>query len=187
MKKTTVILVVIALMISSSLNAQIGRTYPDGHDGRIFFPYGDISFADTVISYNSGNPSPQEEDKDPSKALGIPDFDEEKDINFTSLGNGGSLVVKFTDNILYDIDGIDLYIFEIGGDESFEVYISKNGKNWIDVGKGAGTTKIDIKDFVKPTDIFRYVKLVDLKTDQGEWPGADIDAIGAIGSTLNFQ
>jgi outer membrane protein OmpA-like peptidoglycan-associated protein len=187
MKKVTITLAVVAIMISTNLFAQIGRTYPDGHGGRVFFPFGDISFADKIISYNSGNPSPQKEDKDPSNTLGIPNYNEEKDINFTSLGNGGSLVVKFTDNILYDIDGIDLYIFEIGGDESFEVYISKNGKNWIDVGKGAGTTKIDIKDFVKPTDIFRYVKLVDLKTDQGEWPGADIDAIGAIGSTLNFQ
>ena len=187
MKKLTVILAMVALMISTNLFAQIGRTYPDGHGGRIFFPFGDISFADEVVSYNSGNPSPQKEDSDPVKVLGIPDFNEEKDINFTSLGNGGSLVVKFTNNILYDIDGIDLYIFEIGGDEAFEVYISKNGKDWIDVGKGAGTTKIDIHNFVKPTDIFRYIKLVDLKTDQGEWPGADIDAIGAIGSTINYQ
>lgn len=189
MKKVTLIFAVIALMISINLFAQtqIGRTYPDGHGGRIFFPFGDISFADKVISYNSGNPAPSAEDRDPQKALGIPDYNEEKDINFTSLGNGGTLIVKFVDNILYDIDGNDLFIFEIGGDEQFEVYISKNGTDWINVGQGAGVTKIDIRPFVKPTDIFRYVKLVDLKTDQGEWPGADIDAIGAIGSTINFQ
>ncbi len=187
MKKIIVIFAVIAMMISTNLYAQIGRTYPDGHGGRLFFPFGDISFADKVISYNSGNPAPSEEDRDPQKAIGIPDYNEEKDINFTSLGNGGILVVKFVDNILYDIDGDDLFIFEIGGDEEFEVYISKNGTDWINVGQGAGVTKIDIKPFVKPTDIFRYVKLVDLKTDQGEWPGADIDAVGAIGSTINFQ
>lgn len=187
MKKATLILTVIALMISTNLIAQIGRTYSDGHGGRVFFPFGDISFADKVISYNNGNPSPSKEDSDPKKALGIPDYNEEKDINFTSLGNGGSLVVKFVDNILYDIEGDDLFIFEIGGDEQFDVFISKNGIDWINVGQGAGVTKIDIKPFVKSTDIFRYVKLVDLKTDQGEWPGADIDAIGAIGSTINFQ
>jgi len=50
MNKGTVIFTVIALMISTNLFAQIGRTYPDGHGGRMFFPFGDISFADKAIS-----------------------------------------------------------------------------------------------------------------------------------------
>ncbi len=186
--KSNLIVVMLIALMNVNLSAQIGRTYPDGHGGRIFFPFGDISFADEIIKYNSGNPMPSEEDRDPEKALGIPDYDEEKDINFISLGYGGELVVKFTDNILYDIDGYDLFIFEIGGDEAFEVFISKDNTSWINVGKSSGgVTKFDISEFVNKTDIFRYVKLVDLKTDKGEWPGADIDAIGAIGSTINMQ
>ena len=136
MKKVTLFFTVIALMISTNLFAQIGRTYPDGHGGRIFFPFGDISFTDKVISYNKGNPAPSAEDKDPKKALGIPDYNEEKDINFTSLGNGGTLIVKFVDNILYDIaGGDDLFIFEIGGDGQFEIYISKKGTDQVNVGQ----------------------------------------------------
>jgi hypothetical protein len=41
--KTKSILIGLILMISTSTFAQIGRTYSDGHGGRIFFPFGDIS------------------------------------------------------------------------------------------------------------------------------------------------
>ena len=177
-----------ALIISVNVFAQIGRTYSDNHGGRIFLPYGNISFADQVVYYNSGKPTPSKEDKDPNKALGIPDYNKEKDINFTSLGYGGELVVRFTDNVLYDINGDDLFIFEIGDDETFEVQISKNGKNWLSLGEyGGGTTKIDISKVAKKGDIFRYVKVIDSKDDKGQWPGADIDAIGAIGTTINLS
>ena len=186
--KNKFLLTLLLLSISGMLSAQIGRVYPDGHGGCVFFPLGDISFADQVVYYDHGNPMPEEEDRDPSKALGIPDYNEEEDINFTSLGYGGELIVKFTDNVLYDIDGNDLYIFEIGGNEAFEVFISKNGKDWIDLGKfGGGRTEIDIAPYVSKSDVFRYVKIKDLKTDNGPWPGADIDAIGAIGSSVKLK
>ena len=35
---------------------------------------------------------------------------------------------------------------------------------------------------MKAGDKFSFVRLVDVDNDMGEWPGADIDAIGAIGS-----
>ncbi len=181
-------LIVLFVFMASAVWPQIGKLYPDGHGGCVFFPYGDISFADQVIYYDTGSQKPEDEDSDPAKTLGIPDYNEQEDLNFTSLGYGGQLIVRFTDNILYDIDGYDLFIFEIGGDEDFSVSISKDGKNWISLGDyGGGRTQIDIAPYVQKGDIFRYVKIVDLKTDNGKWPGADIDAIGAIGSTVNLQ
>ena len=74
----------IAVLISVNFFAQRGRTYLDGHGGHIFLPYGNISFADQAVYCNSGNPAPSKEDKNPEKALGIPDYNKEKDINFTS-------------------------------------------------------------------------------------------------------
>ncbi|MDD4606470.1 MAG: OmpA family protein, partial [Dysgonamonadaceae bacterium] len=103
---------------------------------------------------------------------------------------GGELIVKFTDNILYDIDGPDLFILEIGPKiELVDVYISKNGEEWISEGRtGGGVSSIDIAEHVNKTDIFRYIKIVDIKNSKsGRWPGADVDAIGAIGLSLNFQ
>ncbi|HUX96145.1 MAG TPA: OmpA family protein [Bacteroidales bacterium] len=188
--KTKSVLIGLILIISTSTSAQIGRTYSDGHGGRIFFPFGDISFADELVSFNKGNPFQAEEYSNPQKALNIPDNDGSGDKNSTGLGHGGELIVKFTDNTLYDIDGYDLYVFEIGsGLEPVDVYISKNGVEWISVGQtGGGFSKIDISEYVKKTDVFRYVKIVDVKDDaSGEWPGAEIDAVGAIGSSMNFQ
>lgn len=121
--------------------------------------------------------------------MSIPDYDAKADKNFATLGYGGELVVKFTDNVLYDIQGPDLFILEIGGDiEPVEAYISKDGKDWIFVGRtGGGFSDIDITDYVEKTDVFRYAKIVDKGKKGGRWPGADIDAIGAIGYSNNFQ
>ena len=190
--KTKSVLIGLILIISTSTFAQIGRTYSDGHGGRIFFPFGDISFADEVVSFKVGSPAPIKGYGNSKLALNIPDYsgDYKNKAEATSLGYGGELIVKFTDNILYDINGPDLFIFEIGpAIEPVDVYVSKDGNDWISVGRtGGGLSEIDIAEFVKKTDIFRYVKIVDIKDKKdGNWPGADIDAIGAIGSSINFQ
>ena len=179
---------IIAVLITSFSYSQIGRTYPDGHGDRVFFPYGDISFADEIVNFKVGNPEPIK-GFGPENVLGAPNYDSKADKNFATLGYGGELIVKFTDNVLYDIPGPDLLILEIGEDiEPVEAYVSKDGKDWIAVGKtGGGFSSLDIAKYVGKTDVFRYVKVIDKGKKGGRWPGADIDAIGAIGSSINFQ
>lgn len=142
-----------------------------------------------MVSFKVGNPEPIE-GFGSKYALGIPDYEANPNKNFAALGYGGELVVKFTDNVLYDIQGPDLFILEIGAlTEPVDAYISKDGKDWISVGRtGGGFSAIDIADYVEKAEVFRYVKVVDIKDKRGgRWPGADIDAIGAIGSSINFQ
>lgn len=161
-----------------------GKKYNDGHGGSIFLPLGDISFADEVIEFKRGDPDAITEACDSTLALHLPDFAGVAE-NFTSLGCGGSLTVRFTDNALVNIPGPDLFVFEVGKFiETTQLYVSKDGKQWINVGAiSGGVTAVDIGDSVKAGEIFHYVKLVDLMTDcKGSWPGADIDAIAAIGS-----
>ena len=101
-------------------------------------------------------------------------------------GCGGVLTLRFTDNVLVDIPGFDLYVFEIGPmTEPSHVEISADGDRWIDIGNiEGGTAAIDIGPHVKAADIFRYVRLTDLKSDcDSAYPGADIDAVGAIGAS----
>ena len=53
-----------------------------------------------------------------------------------------------------------------------------------------GSALVDIGDSTKPGELFRYVKLIDAKTvaKKGDkWPGADIDAVAAIGSAKQFS
>lgn len=164
------------------------KDYNDGHGGKIKLPQGDISFADKLISFRMGNPAPIPENAKATDAIGVADFDQEKVTGFVSLGIGGELVLAFTDNALVNIDGPDLYVFEVGRyiEETF-LYVSKNAKTWIPVGKiSGGNALIDIGDSTRPGDIFTYVKLVDAgssaKKGDRMWPGADIDALAAIGS-----
>lgn len=169
------------------------KEYSDGHGGKVILPLGDISFADKVVSFTIGNPAPIAQNANPDSVIGPPDFNEEYAYGFLSLGGGGELVVEFTDNALVNIDGPDMYVFELGKyvEETF-LFVSTNAKNWISVGKiSGGKSVVDIGDSTLPGAIFRYVKLVDARTNltakDKNWPGADIDAIAAIGSAKQLS
>ena len=183
------IFLIVFLFLSSFIFSQnIGKKYPDGHGGTIYLPQGDISFADEVVEFKRGDPDAIEEACDSTLALGVADFAGVAE-NFTSLGCGGSLSLRFTDNALVNIPGPDLYVFEVGKFvETTQLYVSKDAKKWINVGQiSGGVSSVDIGDSVKEGEVFHYVKLVDLKTDcTGSWPGADIDAVAAIGSGIQF-
>ena len=126
------------------------------------------------------------EGRHPVAALGVPDVASGNDNGYLSLGCAGELVVEFKDNALVDVQGPDLYVFEIGPDvEPTALAVSRDGVNWIRVGRiSGGKAEIDLAPYVSDGVDFRQVKLVDLKSgcDSRETPGADIDAVGAIGS-----
>jgi outer membrane protein OmpA-like peptidoglycan-associated protein len=167
-----------------------GKAYPDGHGGSVYFPAGDISFADEVVSFEKGNPSAGDNDSKSEETLGIPDYDRATAENYTTLGCGGVLTLRFIDNVLVDIEGPDLFVFEIGpAIEPTNLAISKDGQEWVEIGKiSGGRADIDISPFIQPGETFHFVRLTDLKTECGSaWPGADIDAVGAIGSAVRIS
>jgi hypothetical protein len=163
------------------------------------FPSGAISFADEVVDYSpilvSSNPSPPH--RNPATALGLPDYADETgtlacadapSCTFVSLGDGGSLTLRFTDNLLTGSGdtSLDLWIFEVGADiEDTFVEISDDGVTWYSIGKVFGSTAgLDIDAFgFGPDSFFSYVRLTDdpdLGEQTGIFVGADIDAVGAI-------
>ena len=184
-----VMLLSFGLILSAAAFGQGPKSYPDGHGGEVFFPLGDISFADEVVSFTSGEPKAQaEKDRIPEEALGIPDYVE--DANYLTLGCGGVLVVRFTDNSLIDIDGPDLYVFEIGGNvEPTDLAISRGRESWVEIGGIAGgRADVDIAEFVDGSEPYSHVRLTDGRSHcDGDHPGADIDAVGAIGSGIKVQ
>lgn len=160
--------------------------------GGVEFSGGASSFADAVVSYDptyGGASGPQASARDPQQSLGIPTGS--PDVGFVTLGDGGRITLRFTDNSLTGSgsSALDLWIFEVGPDvEDTFVEISKDGLNWSAVGKVAGATAgIDIDAFGFGTsDFFSFVRLTD-DTDEGQQGngqtvGADIDAVGAISS-----
>jgi OOP family OmpA-OmpF porin len=186
-----VILILTGTALPQTVFSQKGipKEYKDGRGGKVTLPMGDISFADSVISYLPGDPAPMNDNAIPQAALGPPNWDG-KDGGFVTLGCGGTLIVKFTKIALVNIDGPDLYVFEVGKYiESTMLSVSKDGKKWIEVGRiKGGTAQVDIGDSVKSGEKFNYVKLTDLKTECGGlWPGADIDAVAAIGAGVQIN
>lgn len=182
-------LILFLLFTNFAFSQNQGKKYPDGHGGEIFLPQGDISFADEILNFKRGEPDAVSEACDSTLALGKADFAGVAS-NFTSLGCGGVLALRFTNNALINIVGPDLYVFEVGKYiETTQLYVSKDGKKWINVGAiSGGVSSVDIGDSVKQGEVFHYVKLEDLKFDcKGSWPGADIDAVAAIGSGIQIN
>ncbi len=177
-------------LLSISTFAQ-EKEYDNGRGGKVKLPLGDLSFVDKVIEYKTGNPAPIAANSNPEDAIGIPNFNQLEVTGFVSLGSGGELLLAFTDNALVNIDGPDLYIFEMGKyvEETY-LYVSKDARKWVNVGKiSGGNALVDIGDSTKIGEIFTYIKLVDAKTTtkDKQWPGADIDAVAAIGSAKQLS
>ncbi len=163
----------------------VGLSYVGNLKKTVYLPLGPLSFADEVVKVDHPKLLTQEV----KNVIGEPDVIESFDdaTGIYSLGLGGTLTIRFTDNALVDVNGPDLYLFEIGQLEPTELEISKDGISWIKIGKiDGGVAEVDISPFVKPNELFYYVRFKDLKEKSGV-PGADVDAIAAIGSAMRLN
>lgn len=198
-------LVLCGLAVAAPVQAS---TFSNINGVPVEFPAGVASFADEVVSFTPGlqaNPStgaiePLAAYRRGANTLGPPDMDvaksiacfaspNDQDCGFVSLGVGGTLVVKFTDNLLTGggTAAADLWIFDMGTPDAFLLDISTDGTNWFNVGTVSGTPGVDIDAYGHgPGTAFAYVRLQDAPGGQPSGPtvGADIDAIGAISTTV---
>ena len=158
-------------------------TFIDSRKAMVYLPLGELSFADSVVAFQPGRPS----GRTPEKGLGPAQGDANVITDCAVLGIEGILTLFFKDNAILDVNGPDIYVFEIGEIEPTNLEISKNGHEWVNVGKiEGGTAFVDIKDYVKPGETFNYIRFTDLDTQSGQ-PGADIDAVAAIGGALRMN
>lgn len=168
-----------------------GKYYTATRGEAIYMPIGKLSFADRVVEFIQGNPKAQIDFTNPNEALGEPNYVHYKVPRYVSLGCGGQLTLEFTDNGFVDMEGPDLYVWEVGpSEESFQFEISKDGKNWLDLGIiEGGKSYIDISEVVTDVrDVFYFVRITDQKEIcTGNTPGADIDAVGTISGVLKIN
>jgi len=163
----------------------------------VTFPQGDLAFADRVVDYLAASCVRDAYD-DPEEALGPPDACGDGgcegcmgcDTNAVSLGfrlsvldNRGYLVLEFVDNILVDVPGDDLFVYNTNGNPAI-VEISSDGYNFIYVGETVGYPgRIDIAPYTSEGEEFHFVRLSDVPADEdhSRCPGPSIDAVGAMG------
>jgi len=166
-----------------------GLVYGSGKR-EICLPLGELSFADRVVSFTPGEKPSKAPFDFPGSALGAPNYRNTYSADFISLGCNGELITQFTDNILVDVDGIDLYIFEIGPVvEKTTLAISSDGEIWTEVGEIEGArSDVDIGPFVSKGDKFPFVRLTNASNAcGGNHAGADIDAIAAVGAEIRLS
>jgi hypothetical protein len=155
----------------------------------VIYEYPPEPFADKLVSYSPtiilGDPAPPS--RDSVHAL------DEPDLQAVSLGEGGSIVVQFTDNALTGSGDVlpDLAIYELDvpTPEATLVEISVDGTVWDSLGTILGGTQgINIDSFgFGVTDEFYFVRLTDVVGDgesSGPEVGADIDAVEALSTRI---
>jgi hypothetical protein len=189
------------LLLVGSVNIAFAETYTfqiDGEDVEI----DTTSFADEVYDYALGanTESPY---NDPLSTLGIPEGTPVsagtvpiRPNESLSLGDGGELILEFTDNAFTTSgdDTADIWVFEVGSFiEGTDVSISKEDDpfDWKLIGTiGGSTYGVDIDAHlgsgVELWEQYKYVKLNDLNNGLSPSPyaGADIDAVAAISNEI---
>jgi outer membrane protein OmpA-like peptidoglycan-associated protein len=166
-----------------------GLRYGEG-ERAVCLTQGESSFADAVVSFKPGKRAAAGTAAKPAHTLGKPDYTMPSAPGFLALGCDGELVVRFDDNALVQSAGPDLYIFEVGPDvEATEVAVSIDGGTWIEVGRVEGArSDLELKGLIEDDQSYRFVRLRNAGTDcAGRYPGADIDAVAAVGSALRLS
>ena len=177
-------------MLLNELYAQSENIYKINRHESVYIPLGKVSFADSIVGFNIGNPVPFKKYSDSSQALNAPNYITYDIPNYVSLGCKGNLTVAFTDNGFMNLRGNDLYIFEVGpSKEAAKIEISENGDEWIFAGNiTGGKSIIDLEDQnISSEKVFYFVRITDQKkVCNSKTAGADIDAIGAINCVIKI-
>ena len=140
------------------------------------------AFASYVVDFKHGDPWMNDTaHTDPKIALGLPDYKEigSNSIGDLCMGKNGVLTLGF-DIYINDGEGNDIYVFEVGGYvEETKVEVSNDLKKWYEIGYVSGNKAgLDLNGKIPEGSEFCYVRLTDSgKNPNGDWPGADIDAV----------
>ena len=165
-----------------------GQTYIFTDRNGVEFRASLNAFASYIVDFSPGDPWTNDADNmDSQVVLGLPNWngaESEASQGDLCLGGGGAITLGFTQEI-FDGDGIDLYVFEVGENvEDTKVEVSPDLVTWYDAGVAAGRTAgVDFQGTIPSGTGMRYVRLTDLRSHaNGTWPGADIDAVCGIHS-----
>jgi hypothetical protein len=134
--------------------------------------------ADRVIAFNPG-PGAQSEYSEPDRLLGEPDLVEEPCCQgMVQLGQGGSVLLAFTDNTILNGDGPDFAVYgESAKDDSLLIEVSDDGLIWYaypETDESPGG--LDLADVALDRAV--YVRLTDVQPATSS--GAEVDAVVAL-------
>jgi hypothetical protein len=156
-----------------------------------WLPMGEICFADSVLHYDPGRPGlntggePDSKFTDPDRCLGPPS---EAIKDFVSLGSGGTLILQFNDNVVYDGPGPDLYFWipDLIPVEA-TVWISRDGVVFLHAGRiSSENPTLDLSGTAEPGEFYTQLKIRDDSADtlKNASLGIDLDAVASINNAI---
>ncbi|MBN1779797.1 hypothetical protein JW948_01605 [bacterium] len=174
----------------SGSDAASDRLAPEYHTDWSWLSLGAVSFADSVMLYDPGAPGadtgdePDPRYRNPAFCTGPPDCGSGED-RFTALGNGGTLILEFMDNVFFNGPGPDLYFWMPDSlVEEVMVWISQDGIVYRRAGSvSAAFPALDLSAVAEPGAFYHILKIRDDPYQDGTEDrarGADIDAVGAV-------
>ena len=171
-----------------------------------------LGYASSVVTFAPGEylyssacaidpPIPNNQDGSASGALGAPDYGTPGTSSATtlaSLGNGGVLVLEMSTPFGGSGDASpDIFVWEEGEGEGYQVEVSADGSNWTYVGeveaRNPGEQGFDVDAYgFDEYDQLLYVRITDLAHiehtcnagSQYSVTGADIDAVGVLSQPI---
>ena len=171
------IIIALTCLLSAAAHAEKYSTYAES-------PGTAVGFVTSVVDYSPGSGA-SGDGAIQSNAVGTPDG------KYLSLGKSGSAVFKVGPNAL-KADGtsaVDIYVYEAGWWDSFDVYVSANGVSYTrltptivsQASGGSGSwAGFNIDGQVDKVLAYPYVKVVDTSNSTSVIPGtdgADVDAL----------
>lgn len=153
--------------------------------------------AASVVAYSPAGSIPSHR-KNSANALGQPNGEpvNESNVKFTSLGFGGSIVLKL-DAPVKNVVGPDLRIWEVtGGNQGYydyqeeaDVYASMNGSTWTLLGRvfndnnepSLGDVDLGILEEAL------YIKIVDQSPQVAGRDGFDVDSVTCVNQANEFE
>jgi len=147
----------------------------------ILVPDAPDPYADTVISFALGvNANPLA--KAPLDALGCPDFSYSPLGGFLNLGTGGSITLRFDDNIITNGSGDDIKIWgDPTNDDQIIVEVSQTGQQFHSFGVTNETASLDLS--AVGLNFARFIRITADATPpvpNEDYPGAEVDAVEAL-------
>ena len=138
-----------------------------------------FQYASRVVKFTPGSPyTTDTRSMNQNVVLGSPNYVFDSDKSDLTLGIGGVLIIEF-EKPFQARGGDEVTIFETSLAEPTKIEISNDLKNWILIGTASDNiSSLDIQGKVKSSDKFKYIRITDIGNVIGEWPGADIDAVG---------
>lgn len=184
MKKLTQLILLYLFLLNSTAAQDYkvdGKIHFVLEDRAMLLPSKDVKFAKKIVDYKLRNKTNYEYKIKRKRIVGKSEETKRKDKkNHLVLATDNYVVFKFGKNAIRDVNGADIYVFTEDKISDLQVSISKDNKEWVDVGKVTQSKKyINLSGRIPYGKKYSYLRI---KSMGGEDTNTKVRQVAAIKS-----